>query len=153
VGDGPFKQELMRLVKKLSLDDAVSFEGLVPRSKLVNYYANCDVYVQPSLSEAFPSTIREAMSTGRPVITTDVGFIREHVIDGMNGFIVPKSDSEILANKIMMLVSDEDLRLKMGIKARKYAEDNFSWSKIVRIWQQTYIETLSLKRSNNKNLR
>jgi len=139
VGDGPFKQELMRLVKKLSLDDTVSFEGLVPRNELVNYYTNCDVYVQPSLSETFPSTVREAISTGRPVIATDVGFMGEHVINGMNGFIVPKGDPEALANKIVMLLSDEDLRLEIGIKARKYAEDNFDWDKIVRMWHETYV--------------
>jgi glycosyltransferase involved in cell wall biosynthesis len=138
VGDGPFKQELMRLVKKLSLDDAVSFEGLVPRSKLVNYYANCDVYVQPSLSETFPSTIREAMSVGRPVVATTVGFIEEHVIDGVNGFLVPKENSEAIADKIATLISDGDLQLKIGARARTYAKNNFDWDKIVAMWYSIY---------------
>ena len=74
VGDGPFKGELVRLVKRLSLDDEVRFEGLVSGDELAKYYASCDVYVQPSLSETFPSTIREAMSVGRPVVATKVGF-------------------------------------------------------------------------------
>jgi len=138
VGDGPFKQELNRLVKKLSLNNVVSFEGLVARDELVNYYARCDVYVQPSLSETFPSTVREAMSVGRPVIATDVGFVEEHVIDGVNGFLVPKENSEAIADKIVMLLSDEDLRLKIGARARIYAENNFDWNKIVAIWYSIY---------------
>jgi len=138
VGDGPFKGELMRLVKKLSLDDKVRFEGLVPRNELAKYYASCDVYVQPSLSETFPSTIREAMSVGRPVIATKVGFVEEHIIDSVNGFLVPRGDVEGIASKVLLLLSDEDLRLKMGVKAREYAERNFDWDKIATMWYSTY---------------
>jgi glycosyltransferase involved in cell wall biosynthesis len=138
VGDGPFKGELVRLVKRLSLDDKVRFEGFVPRSELAKYYANCDVYVQPSLSETFPSTIREAMSVGRPVIATEVGFVEEHVIDGVDGFLVPRGDVEEMANKVLLLLSDEDLRLRMGAKAREYAEKNFDWDKIVTMWYDLY---------------
>jgi glycosyltransferase involved in cell wall biosynthesis len=138
VGDGPFKHELVRLVKRLSLDGKVSFEGLVPRSALVSYYANCDIYVQPSLSETFPSTIREVMSVGRPVIATKVGFVEEHIIDGVNGFLAPKGDSEEMVNKILLLISDEDLRLKISAKAREYAESNFDWERIIAMWYSVY---------------
>jgi glycosyltransferase involved in cell wall biosynthesis len=138
VGDGPFKDELVRLVKRLSLDGKVYFEGLVPRSKLVNYYANCDVYVQPSLSETFPSTIREAMSVGRPVVATKVGFIEEHIIDGANGFLVSKGDSKEIADKILLLLGDEDLRLKISAKAKKCAENNFNYDRIATTWYNIY---------------
>jgi len=138
VGDGPFKGELVRLVRKLSLDDEVRFEGLVPRDELAKYYANCDVYVQPSLSETFPSTIREAMSVGRPVVATKVGFVEEHIIDGVNGFLVPRKDVEEIANKVLLLLSDEDLRLRMATKAREYAKKNFDWNKIATMWYSTY---------------
>jgi glycosyltransferase involved in cell wall biosynthesis len=138
VGDGPFKGELARLVKGLSLDDKVRFEGLVPRDELVKYYASCDVYVQPSLSETFPSTIREAMSVGRPVIATKVGFVEEHIIDDVNGFLVPRGDVEEIVNKVLLLLSDEDLRLRMGAKAREYAEKNFDWNKIATMWYSIY---------------
>jgi glycosyltransferase involved in cell wall biosynthesis len=138
VGDGPFKGELVRLVKRLSLDDKVRFEGLVPRDELVKYYVNCDIYVQPSLSETLPSTIREAMSVGRPVVATKMGFVEEHVINGVNGFLVPRGGFEGIASKVLLLLSDEDLRLKMGVKAREYAERNFDWDKIATMWYSTY---------------
>jgi glycosyltransferase involved in cell wall biosynthesis len=138
VGEGPFKAELMKLVKRLSLDDKVRFEGPVLRGELVKHYTNCDIYVQPSLSETFPSTIREAMSVGRPVITTRVGFVEEHVIDGVNGFLVPRGDVEGIVSKVLLLLSDEDLRLKMGVKAREYAERNFDCDKIAAMWYGIY---------------
>jgi len=138
VGDGPFKGELVRLVKRLSLNDKVRYDGLIPRDELVKYYANCDVYVQPSLSEAFPSAIKEAMSVGRPVIATKVGFVEEHVIDGVNGFLVPREDVEKIANKVLLLLSDEGLRLKLSAKAREYAENNFDWDRIVKLWYCVY---------------
>jgi glycosyltransferase involved in cell wall biosynthesis len=138
IGDGPFKIELMKLVKKLSLDNKVRFQGLVPRSELAKHYANCDVYVQPSLSETFPSTIREAMSIGRPVVATKVGFLEEHIIDGINGFLVPRKNVEEIAKKVLIILGDENLRLKMGIKAREYAESNFDWDKIVLAWYNMY---------------
>jgi glycosyltransferase involved in cell wall biosynthesis len=150
VGDGPFKHELMRLVKRLSLDDTISFEGFVPRNELVNYYAKCDIYVQPSLSETFPSTIREAMSIGRPVVATNVGFIEEHVIDGVNGFLVPRGNSGAIADKVAALLSDEDLRLKMGTRARTYAKNNFDWDKIVTMWYDVYKKSVMYTKPSEK---
>lgn len=138
VGDGPFKIELMKLVKRLSLDNNIRFEGLLPRNELAKHYANCDVYVQPSLSETFPSTIREAMSVGRPVVATRVGFLEEHIIDGVNGFLVSRKNVEEIAKKVLIILGDEDLRLKMSIKAREYAESNFNWDKIVLAWYNMY---------------
>jgi glycosyltransferase involved in cell wall biosynthesis len=138
VGDGPYKSELMRIAKNRSLGNAVIFEGRVPRSRMVDYYRSCDIYVHPSLSETFPSTIREAMAVGRPVIATNIGFIKEHIIDGNNGFIVSAGDSNMLAHKILMLLSSEKLRLKMGMEGRKYAEANFCWDKLAGRWYEVY---------------
>jgi len=142
VGDGPYRWELIRLVKKLSLNDIVSFEGRIPRDRIINYYGNCDVYVHPSLSDTFPSTIREAMSVGRPVIATNIGFVDEHIANGVTGFIVPKADTEAIANKVLVLLSDEELRLKIGLKARNYARKEFSWDKIARQWYRVYNEAI-----------
>ncbi|MEM3449879.1 MAG: glycosyltransferase family 4 protein, partial [Nitrososphaerota archaeon] len=143
IGDGPYRQELMRLVNKLSLDNAVSFEGKVPRHEMSKYCSSCDVYIQPSLSETFPSSVREAMSVGRPVVVTDVGFIREHIVDGVNGFIVQKGDVDALANRIVTLLSDDDLRLKIGLEARRYAEKNFDWNEKVKKWYQIYAKLIN----------
>jgi len=138
VGNGPYKENLMRLTKELSLGEYVEFSDYVPRHELPKIYANCDVYVQPSLSENFPSAIREAMAAGRPVVATDVGVIGEYVKDGVTGCLVSPKSSEALARKIIDLLSDKELRFKMGQKARKYAEENFNWDKLAEAWYKTY---------------
>jgi glycosyltransferase involved in cell wall biosynthesis len=78
------------------------------------------------------------MSVGRPVVATKMGFVEEHVINGVNGFLVPRGGFEGIASKVLLLLSDEDLRLKMGVKAREYAERNFDWDKIATMWYSTY---------------
>lgn len=142
VGEGSYKESLMRLAKKLNLDRYVEFSGYIPRHELPNVYANCDVYVQPSLSDTFPSAIREAMSVGRPVVATDVGFIREGIIDGVTGFLVPKADSEALAEKILLLLGNEKLREKVGREAHEYAKRVFDWQNLVVKWYNLYLESL-----------
>lgn len=138
VGDGPYKDALMKLTKRLSLDKYVEFSGYIPRHELPSIYANCDVYVHPSLSETFPSAIREAMSVGRPVVATDVGFVSEGVIDGVTGFLVPRADAEAISKKVLTLLSDEKLREKMGRAAHEYAKQAFNWHNIVAKWYDLY---------------
>jgi glycosyltransferase involved in cell wall biosynthesis len=71
-----------------------------------------------------------------------VGFVEEHIIDGVNGFLVPRGDVEEMANKVLLLLSDEDLRLRMRAKAREYAERNFNWDGIIARWYNVYQEVL-----------
>lgn len=138
VGNGPYKESLVKLTKELHLNNHVELCGHVPRDKLPKVYANCDIYVQPSLSEAFPTVIREAMATGRPVVATRVGCVEEHVKDGINGYLVSPKSSEALARKIIDLLKDEDWRAKMGEEARKYAEENLDWHKLAEAWYEIY---------------
>ena len=138
VGSGSYEGELVKLVKELHLKEHVKFVGYVPRQELPMVYAGCDVYVQPSLSETFPSTIREAMPTGRAIVSTSVGFIDEHIRDGFNGFLAPPKDPETLAEKIIKLLNDDELRTKMGKEARRYAEENFDWKILIRERSHVY---------------
>ena len=138
VGDGPYKESLIRLTKELSLNDFVEFSGRVPRNELPMVYANSDLYVQPSLSETFPSALREAMAAGRPVVTTDVGVIGEYLEDGVNGYLVPPKSPEALSRKIITLLLDDGWRAKIGEETRKYAKENFDWNKLATDWYNIY---------------
>jgi len=138
VGNGPYMENLMRLTQDLSLERHVEFSGYVRRRELHKVYANCDVYVQPSLSEAFPATIREAMAAGRAVVATDVGVVTEFVKDGFNGCLVPPKSSRKLARKIADLLLNEERRAKIGQEGREYAEKNFNWHKLTEAWYEVY---------------
>jgi glycosyltransferase involved in cell wall biosynthesis len=137
VGDGPYKDELVRLAKRLSLEDHVIFQGRITREETVKYYHLSDVFVLPALSTT-SSVFLEAQACGRPVIGTTAGFIPELIADGRTGFIVAKGCVEELKEKIVLLLSDEELRLRMGANARRWIEENFAWNKIATMWYSTY---------------
>jgi len=143
VGGGPYRRELESLASKLKLNKNIIFKGNVPRKYLLEYYAYSDIYIHPSLSESFPSAIREAMSVGRPVISTDVGFADEHIKNGINGFLVKPKEVQSLASAILLLLNDEKLRLKIGKNNRKYAEKYFDYNimakKIYKIYEEVAV--------------
>lgn len=87
--------------------------------------ARSTVYVLPSYREGMPRTILEAMSMGRPVITTDVPGCRETVVEGYNGFLVPPRDPQSLAEAMEHLIAHPELVMQMGNNSRKLAEEKF----------------------------
>jgi glycosyltransferase involved in cell wall biosynthesis len=100
----------------------------VPRSKLPAVYASADVFVMPSLSEAFAQTPLEAMSCGLPVVVSDItlgGAVIEH---GVNGYIVPVRDPNAIAEILVELRNNSDLRQEVGARARKRSH-HFSWKR------------------------
>ena len=78
-----------------------------------------DICVFTSVSEASPSTVWEAMSMGRAVVTTDVGSVSQYIRDGKSGFVVPIRDVKALAQRVELLLGNPALRRQMGTEARK----------------------------------
>ena len=144
VGSGPYELTLKKMVKQLGIERKVTFEGYVPRPKIVKYYEACDIYVHPALSETFPFAIREAMAVGRPIIATRVGIMDEYIRNGVHGYLVPPQKTEVLADAVIKLLGSEKLRSRMGLNARKYAEENFDWNKVVEKWHMLYTKLVSV---------
>lgn len=96
------------------------------------FIADCHVYVLPSYHEGMPRTVLEAMSMGRPILTTDVPGCRETVIPGENGWLVPKADAEALAERMIWFIEHRDLWQRMGLRSRQIAEERFDVHKINR---------------------
>jgi glycosyltransferase involved in cell wall biosynthesis len=94
------------------------------------YLTNCHVYVLPSYHEGMPCTVMEAMSMGRPILTTDVPGCRETVVEGKNGFLVPKKNTEALTKRMIWFIENSDQLNKMGLCSRQMAEDRFDIIKI-----------------------
>lgn len=88
------------------------------------------VYVLPSYREGIPRTVLEAMSMGRPVITTDAPGCREVVIDGDNGFLVPVQSVDELATAMICFLEDPHLASEMGLRSREIAEEKFDVRKV-----------------------
>ncbi|MBI4659278.1 MAG: glycosyltransferase family 4 protein [Verrucomicrobia bacterium] len=92
--------------------------------------ADASVCVLPSYREGLPRSVVEAMAMGRPVITTDVPGCRETVSPGVNGFLIPSRDSELLANAMERFVRDPDLVVQMGRRSREIAVSRFDVDRI-----------------------
>lgn len=81
--------------------------------------------------EGLPKSLIEANAIGRPIITTNSVGCRDTVEDGVNGYLIPIKDSKALADKLKVLIDDRDLRVRMGMEARRIAERDFSIKTVV----------------------
>ena len=138
------KIEVFKYIKQNKLDSVVKFMGVVTGKKKIKLLLSSDVFVFPSYNEGHPFVILEAMATGLPVITTDVGAIRETVIDKENGFIIEKNNPKQIAEKIITLIKNPELRKKMGEKSRQrflkyYTKDRFI-KNLDKIFQEVLVE-------------
>ena len=128
-GDGPLKDKFVEFVRKHSLDDYVFFAGLIPNEELPKYYNAADVYVSTSLSDGTSLSLLEAMACGLPTVVTDVPANLEWIVDGENGFVVPRRDSKILAEKLVQLLQDETRQKAFRNKNIKIAKERADWDK------------------------
>lgn len=99
-------------------------------SNIKDWIADSHVFVLPSYREGVPRSTQEAMAIGRAVITTDVPGCRETVVDGVNGFLVPKWDSEALAEKMIYFIEHPEQIQLMGAESYKIAVEKFDAEKV-----------------------
>jgi D-inositol-3-phosphate glycosyltransferase len=126
----------------LDLCDIVGFLGAKEQDVLPDYLAAADVVVMPSHYESFGMVALEAMATGTPVIASDVGGLAHLVQNGRTGFHVPPGDPAALAQRIDEILSEADLRQRLGDQASAYARQ-FDWSIIAkRIMHHVYLPLL-----------
>ncbi len=108
----------------------VRFLPAVPHDELPQYYRGADLLVNPSLSDAFPLTLGEAMACGTPVVATRIGGMPEILEDDVNGLLVGPGDVPRLAAAIESLLLDPDRRRAMGHAALRRVQERFSWESI-----------------------
>ena len=115
-------------VQELSATGLIDYPGQV--ANVVDWIANSGVFVLPSYREGVPRSTQEAMAVGRAVITTDVPGCRETVIDGKNGFIVPKWNPQALAEKMIYFIENPEQIQVMGEESYKIAQEKFDARKV-----------------------
>ena len=109
-GSEKYKQQLEIEVKKQGIENIVHFMDPIPYAETPTLYKSMDLIVQPSLSETFGIAILENMSLGNVIIASSVGGIPEIIDDGINGLLVPPANPEFLADKIIVALTDTELR-------------------------------------------
>lgn len=138
VGEGPEKPRLEKLAEALKIKNKVIFEGFIPYTEIHKYYQKCDIFCFPTLGEPFGKAIVEAMACSKPVIASNIGGPKEIIDNEVNGLLVPPANPEKIAEKIINLLEDKQLRKKIGENARKKAIEKYSWRKISQDYHKLY---------------
>ncbi len=136
VGDGPDRHEVERLVDQFGLRRNVSLTGF--RSDVPNLLRCADVGVLCSETESAPLTLLEGMATQLPMVATAVGGVPEIIEDGINGLLAKPANPSDLAEKILRLYRDPDLRKHLGERARQKVMENYTADRVVSMYLEVY---------------
>lgn len=137
-----YAAQIRSLAADLGLSDRIIFAGA--RDDVERMFSAMDVSLITSVprSEGTTTTAQESMAVGTPVVTTDVGAVREIVEDGVTGYVVPPLTPQALAEKTLRLLTDTDLRGRMGRNGRERVLERFSIEKCVEVHLQAYDHAL-----------
>lgn len=131
-----YHRSCLELIDRLGLDGAATFEGRI--EKTVHAYEAGHLVALTSVSEGFPFTVVESMSTGRPQVATDVGGVSEAVGDA--GFVVPARDHEAVAAACLTLLRDPELRRAMAARARQRVLEEFTLIRWTHAYRDIYCD-------------
>jgi len=131
-GNKNYKNTLKSLVIKYNLNDKINFIDNIPNKKVPELLHKNDIFCMPSRSEGFPVAALEATACGLPVIASNVGGLKDIIIDGFNGYLFKNEDIEDLKNKIVFAREKEWDRKKIAT----HTKNNYGWNK----WAKKIIE-------------
>jgi D-inositol-3-phosphate glycosyltransferase len=134
---------LKKLSVELGLEDLVLFLGKRSQSSLPYYYSAAEVLIMPSHYESFGMVALEAMACGTPVVASQVGGLAFLIQDGVTGYVVPGGDYMALSERLGRLISQPELRRRLGEQASAYARD-YSWENISERVAALYYELLGV---------
>jgi glycosyltransferase involved in cell wall biosynthesis len=140
VGDGPDARRLRGLAAELGVRDHVRFPG--SRTDVARLLGACDLLVHPSLEDALPTSLMEAMAAGLPIVAGAVGGVPEMVEEGRTGRLVPPGDVAALTAAVRELLADADLRAAMGREGELLVAECFDLDTQARRLRDLYLDVL-----------
>jgi glycosyltransferase involved in cell wall biosynthesis len=143
IGDGEMKDELIALSSKSGIREDVIFAGWRKDMDLV--YKAMDIVTLTSLNEGTPVSLIEALASGRTVVATDVGGVRDIVENGKSGFIVPSNDIDAFSEATSRLLNDVKKRKEFGLYGRDFIKGKYSKDKLVDTIENFYCRELHQK--------
>jgi glycosyltransferase involved in cell wall biosynthesis len=144
---GSYNPDFARKIPR-NLREKILLKGFVENKNIPSLMKNSDIFILPSISEGIPNVVLEAMAVGLPIVATRVGGVPELIKDAENGFLVPARSSEQLAEKILLLLNDENLRERIS-QNNLNASKKYDINKITSILEEyfTSIASTSVKAS------
>lgn len=144
------REAIERYIAENGCEAQVRLLGVITGEAKENALASSDCLILPSYAEGLPMAVLEGMAYGLPVIATRIGAIPEAVTDGQEGFLIEPGDVEALADHMLRLARDPELRRRMGQAARRRAETEFSLDVIVDRLMRIYGEILGTANGHNE---
>jgi len=150
LGEGPERENLEKRTKDMGLNNVQFIGHLGTSNELNKFYNRADVFVAPSVwDEPLGLVILEAMASKTPVVVTRKGGIPLAVKDAVNGYFVRPRNATEIAQKVNLLLSNDEKRIKMGENARKIVEDKFSWDAIAHRFILMYMRFAYFPKNKN----
>ncbi|MCA9728565.1 MAG: glycosyltransferase family 4 protein [Candidatus Eisenbacteria bacterium] len=143
VGDGELRRKLEEQARSLEIQDSIEFTGI--RSDVVPFLERAGVFVLPSLREAMPLALLEAMAAGLASVASDVGGIPEMIEDGFNGRLVPAGDTDALAARLIDVLRDPECQVKLGEAARQTVVRRYSLTASVDQIERLYAKLVEMR--------
>lgn len=143
-GDEKTKDYLLELVSRYKLQKNILFCGHLNDDALTDKYSSSEILAMPSLREGMPNVLREALIAGLPVVAFDIGCVKEALEGGKYGVLVKKGDIKELANKIIKLLKNDELReyySKMGLEGGK----KYTQAEVMRRIEKIYSDLMESK--------
>ncbi len=137
--DAGYKKKVIRLAKRLDVEDKIFFLGQLSEKELLRAYKSCKIFVLFSEWEGFGIAVLEAMAAGKPVIVSDKGSLPLLVKDKENGYVVEFKDVKKLKERINLLLENKKIREELGKKGRDFSR-NYLWKNIARVYEKMYQE-------------
>src|SRR3989338_7220940 len=132
LGTGSDGEKLKELAKELKVDDVVQFLGHIEPERVYEYLADADIFVRPSRTEGLGSSFLEAMGAGLPVIGVAVGGIPDFLKDGETGLFCKVDDPKDLAEKIKLLMRDEEIAKRIAGNGRRLVLEKYNWDNVAK---------------------
>jgi colanic acid/amylovoran biosynthesis glycosyltransferase len=126
VGEGELRDAMSKWITEKGLGGKVILHGAKTGKKVVKFYQNCDIFILSSVAEAAPVVLMEAQSCGIPVVATDVGGVKDLIVDGKTGFIVEPKNSDKIFEKLKWLFKHRGKWELMGKEGRSFIKNNYN---------------------------
>lgn len=143
VGDGSEREYLEEKVTELGQRPNFTIQFTSWVKDIAEFNSAMDIICLTSNNEGTPVSLIEAQASGVPVVSTDVGGVRDILLDGVTGFIVPPNNPQAFAEKLLVLIEDDKKRVEMSQNGWTYVKDKFHYMRLVKDMEGLYNDLLN----------
>jgi colanic acid/amylovoran biosynthesis glycosyltransferase len=153
IGAGAFFEALAFARHQMGLDEQVELLGALPPAQVKEHLRAADVFLHAAVSEGFCNAVLEAQAMQTPVVCSDADGLAENVLDGVTGFVVPRRQPSLMAEKLAQLAGDPALRERMGQAGRARVNEHFQPAQQLQAFLDLYAQALQNRHPNRSDAR